>query len=216
MQVDPDTSAIDRAWASATPQVEATASATAATEVRRTRPKAKRITIRLPAITLPNGNFTEFLQAQMRLSPARAAFVSATTKKLVALVVSYEVTTYCLATVQAVGLTLPTMVNSGPSEHRLACQKQMVRILSAAEEWQRNHPGQPQARFTVGDLKPYLGRIPKCPEAGRYELLFPGSTFQDDNGQKFLIPEGRIAVHCTHGEGGIAPHGGLMSNPYQD
>lgn len=142
----------------------------------------------------------------------RAYFVSIG-KKLLALAVSYEVATYSLATVQAIGLTLPTMVNGGPVVGKTQCAKNMLKILGAAEQWKAVHPGNSVQRPRLSDLKPFIDNLPTCPDGGQYEMIYPGQTFKL-NGANVVVPQDRVAVRCVHDHQVDSYHGGQMSNPF--
>jgi hypothetical protein len=149
-------------------------------------------------------------------TPGRAVFASLA-KKLAAIAVSYEVATYALATVQAVGLTLPTMVNAGPGEAKVACQGDMKSLLDAAERWGESHPGAPLGGLRLEQLVPYLGHgLPTCPDGGTYEIVRAGHTLRMEEGQVAVVPEGRIGVRCVHEAGVDGPHGGFILNPFKE
>lgn len=142
----------------------------------------------------------------------RAHFI-ALGKKLLALAVSYEVATYSLATVQAVGLTLPTMVNGGPVVGKTQCAKNMMKILDAAGQWKAVHPGVTLGRPRLSELKPFIDSLPTCPDGGQYQMVYPGEAFKLDN-ENVVVPEDRIAVRCVHDHEVDSYHGGQMSNPF--
>jgi hypothetical protein len=133
-------------------------------------------------------------------------------KKLLAVAVSYEILTYALATVQAVGLTLPAMVHGGPAVATSQCRSNQVAILEAVSEWKRDHPGG-QARIKLSEIKGYLTTTPQCADGGTYQIVSPGHTLEID-GQTIVVPEDRVGVRCMHDESDASHHGGMMSNPY--
>jgi type IV pilus assembly protein PilA len=137
-------------------------------------------------------------------------------KKIAAIAVSYELVTYALATVQAVGLTLPTMVHGGPAEGKAACQVNMQKILGAAEQWKEMHPGFHLHRPRMSELKPLLAALPQCPDGGTYEMVYPGHTLRVQDGTMVVVPEDRVAVRCVHEHGVDGYHGGLISNPFSN
>lgn len=143
----------------------------------------------------------------------RRAYFVGLGKKILAIAVSYEVATYSLATVQAIGLTLPTMVNGGPVVGKTQCSKNMQKILGAAEQWKAVHPGSTLHRPRLSELKPFIDALPQCPDGGQYEMIYPGHTFKVD-GANVVVPEDRIAVRCVHGTDTDSYHGGQMSNPF--
>lgn len=143
----------------------------------------------------------------------RRAQLTALGKKLLALAVSYEVATYSLATVQAVGLTLPTMVNGGPVVGKTECAKNMIKILDAAQQWKAVHPGATSDGPRLSDLKPFIDALPNCPTGGQYEMVQPGQTLKIE-GKSVVVPENRVAVRCVHNHEADSYHGGMMSNPF--
>lgn len=139
--------------------------------------------------------------------------IAALGKKLIALAVSYEVATYSLATVQAVGLTLPTMVNGGPVVAKTQCGKNMIKILGAAEQWKAVHPGATTGRPRLSELKPFIDALPECPDGGQYQMVYPGETLKLE-GKNVVVPEDRMAVRCVHDHEVDSYHGGMISNPF--
>lgn len=133
-------------------------------------------------------------------------------KRLAAVAVSYEVVTYLLATVQAAGLTLPTMVHGGPALLKVECRRGEAAILSAAQKWQNCHHSE-QRLPLMSDLKPFLSTIPQCPDGGHYQMVYPGGQAIVD-GQEIIVPEGRLAVKCVHDLDAGEDHEAMMSNPY--
>jgi hypothetical protein len=146
----------------------------------------------------------------------RKQYFASLGKKLLAIALSYEVCTYALATVQAVGLTLPTMVNGGPVVGKTQCSANMHQILDAAMQWKAVHPGMQIHRPRLSELKPFINEIPQCPDGGTYEMVFAGHTLKVQDGTTAVVPDDRVGVRCVH-EGEVDTyHGGKMSNPFSN
>lgn len=134
-------------------------------------------------------------------------------KKLVALAVSYELISYALATVQAVGLTLPAIVSGGPAQVRYRNEQNMQNLLSAAQQWQTAQSADARRMPTLDDLKGKNGAVPSCEGGCHFEIVQPGNTMKAQNGQFCLVPEGRIAIQSVVDKDPSASYG-ILSNPY--
>ncbi|MGV3616651.1 MAG: hypothetical protein ACO1SV_15090 [Fimbriimonas sp.] len=133
-------------------------------------------------------------------------------KRLLTAVISYEVLAYGLASVQAMGLTLPTMVDENRPNPRAICQANLTRIVRVAEGWDKNHPDRTFPRPKLEDLARDLpGGLPTCPDGGHYEIVKAGRTLRIVDGPRAVVPEGRIAIRCT-GDHDM----GLIENPYEE
>lgn len=134
-------------------------------------------------------------------------------KKLVALAVSYELISYGLATVQAIGLTLPAIVNGGPAQVRFRNEQAMQNILSAAQQWQNVKGADRPSMPTLEELKAANASVPACEGGCHFEFVRPGQTMKAQNGQFCLVPEGRLAIRSVI-DSNPAESYGLLSNPY--
>lgn len=152
--------------------------------------------------------------ADLTLSPSRfrVPTLAILGKRFVAVLISYEVLAYGLASVQAMGLTLPTMVDQSiQSDPRAKCAENIHRIVIAAEDWQRNHPDRAWRRPTLAELSHDIdGGMPKCPDGGAYELVPAGRTLRIVDGPTAVVPAGRIAIRCGHSH-----DMGQIENPYE-
>ena len=132
-------------------------------------------------------------------------------KRFVAILVSYEVAAYGLATVQAVGLTLPTMVNASPAIAHDTCRTHQLEILNAAEKWKARHPGFLLHRPRLGELARYFDHgLPTCPDGGAYEMVYPGHTIRVEGAPVAVVPTDRVGVRCRD-----AKHGATLSSPFR-
>lgn len=133
-------------------------------------------------------------------------------KRVFAVLVSYEVAAYGLATVQAMGLTLPTMVDASVQiDPRVTCATNLHRIVIAVEDWGMNHPDRATHRPTLAELGPDIeGGLPTCPTGGAYEIVPAGQTMRIVDGPTAVIPAGRMAFRCGH-----AHDMGVIENPYE-
>lgn len=152
--------------------------------------------------------------ADLTLSPSRilSPRLGNFFKRVAALVVSYEVMAYGLASVQAMGLTLPTMVNPDVQiDTRAVCARHLHDLAVAAEDWSRNHPDQAWHRPTLEELgRDIDGGLPTCPDGGKYEIVPAGRTLRIIDGPTAVVPQGRLAFRCGH-------HSdiGTIENPYE-
>lgn len=151
--------------------------------------------------------------ADVTLSPSRifTPRLGSLVKRIVAVLVSYEFAAYGLASVQAMGLTLPTMVDANAHlDPRVVCAEHLHRLAVAAEDWPRNHPEQATHRPTLDELgRDVEGGLPTCPEGGAYEVVPAGRTLRIVDGPTAVIPAGRMAFRCDHHDAGV------IENPYE-
>jgi hypothetical protein len=152
--------------------------------------------------------------ADVTLSPSRifTPRLGIFLKRIVAVLVSYEFAAYGLASVQAMGLTLPTMVDANSRiDPRAVCAQNLQRLAVAAEDWPRNHPQQAYRRPSLEELgRDIEGGLPTCPEGGPYEIVPAGRTLRIVDGPTAVIPAGRMAFRCGH-----AHDMGVIENPYE-
>lgn len=152
--------------------------------------------------------------ADLTLSPSRLRIptLAILGKRLLAVLLSYEVLAYGLASVQAMGLTLPSMVDSRvQSDPRATCAANLQRIVIVAEDWQKNHPDRAWRRPTLAELAQDIpGGLPTCPEGDAYELVPAGRTLRIVDGPTAVVPAGRIAIRCGHSH-----DMGLIENPFE-
>lgn len=153
-----------------------------------------------------------FLVADLTLSPSKIITprVGIFLKRVVAILVSYEFAAYGLASVQAMGLTLPTMVNANTqTDPKIVCAQNLHRLAVAAEDWSRNHPNEAFRRPSLEELARDAGTSPVCPVGGVYEVVPAGRTLRIVDGPTAVIPAGRMAFRCDHHDAGV------IENPYE-
>jgi hypothetical protein len=152
--------------------------------------------------------------ADLTLSPSRtfSPRFGQFAKRFFAVLVSYEVAAYGLATVQAMGLTLPAMVDASvQADPRVTCAANLHRIVVAAEDWTKNHPDRASHRPTLEELGQDIeGGLPNCPTGGAYEIVPAGQSIRIVDGPTAVIPAGRMAFRCGH-----AHDIGVIENPYE-
>lgn len=128
-------------------------------------------------------------------------------KRLLAVFISYEVLTYALATVQAVGLSLPTMVTANGAASAAECDDRIQAVADTVAGFRRDHPDS-QMTYTSHGVEALIQSMPRCPAGGHYEVMPPGTVLKTERGTNFVVTRDRVVVRCVHDDG-TAFHRGI-------
>lgn len=122
--------------------------------------------------------------------------------------ISYEVATYALATVQATGLTLPAMVDPAPAANAAICRNHLQSVVDEAARFRALRPDVPLVSLDEGLGASVTRGMPRCPSGGHYELVPSGTSVVTDGGASIVASVDRLAARCV-GEDGAEVHAGV-------
>lgn len=128
-------------------------------------------------------------------------------KRILQVFISYEVATYSLATVQAIGLSLPAMVNTEGAALSTECDQRIQSVADLLARFRSDHPDSP-ATYTPAGVQALTQSMPQCPEGGRFEVLLPGTPMKTERGTTFMVTRDKVVVRCVH-EDGTVFHSGI-------
>lgn len=121
-------------------------------------------------------------------------------KRVLQVVISYEVATYALAAVQALGLTLPAMVPDMGSTPSVTCEHRLQAVANRVAEFRIARPDSPLTYRESGILA-LVESLPKCPDGGRYEVVAPGTVVRTEQGTTFVASREQVVVRCVREDG---------------
>ncbi|MGV3616057.1 MAG: hypothetical protein ACO1SV_12045 [Fimbriimonas sp.] len=130
-------------------------------------------------------------------------------KRLVQVVISYEVVTYALATVQATGLTLPAMVDPAPAANAATCRLRLQHVVEEAARFRSMRADVPLLSLESGVGAAVTRDLPRCPLGGRYELVPSGTSVVTTSGASIVTSSSLLAGRCV-GEDGDECHPGVV------
>jgi hypothetical protein len=128
-------------------------------------------------------------------------------KRLLQVFISYEVATYSLATLQAIGLSLPTMVPQEAKAVSFECDKNLQAVTDTIAQFRTAHL-ESTAPYNSSVVANLVKSMPQCPGGGHYEVLVPGMTVKTESGANFVVTRDRVVARCVH-EDGTTFHSGL-------
>jgi hypothetical protein len=123
-------------------------------------------------------------------------------KRALQVFISYEVATYSLATIQAIGLSLPTMVNSEGAALASECDQRIQVVADTVARFRSDQPNSP-VTYSPQGVAALTQSLPQCPDGGRFEVIAAGTTIKTERGTNFMVTRDRIVVRCVHEDGSV-------------